>query len=168
MGRELEFDTRSAVETQRLGEAIGRVVEAGDVVVLAGDLGAGKTVLVRGLAQGLGAEGEEVRSPTFTLLHTYYGRVPLYHFDLYRLDSTEELFRLGFDEYLFGEEGVVAVEWGNKFAQLMPEHALWVDLLTPVETPKRRLIRLRADGPEGERLTERVAESVQELEGGAR
>lgn len=97
----------------------------GDVVALVGDLGAGKTHLAKGIAIGLGVE-EEASSPTFTLIHEYPGgRLPLYHIDLYRLESEDEAMRIGLDDYLHGE-GVTVVEWADKFASLMPSHTQWI------------------------------------------
>jgi tRNA threonylcarbamoyladenosine biosynthesis protein TsaE len=110
--------TRSAEETEALGESLARELGPGDVLALYGDLGAGKTCLVRGLARGLGAAGA-VTSPTFTLVHEYPGPLPLYHLDLYRLGSAAELEDLGVEEYLFGA-GVAAVEWAEKAGPLLP------------------------------------------------
>lgn len=166
MSLEFEYRTRTKLHTVRLGELLGQAAGPGDVVVLSGPLGSGKTVFVRGMAQGLGADGSQVHSPTFTLMHTYPGRLPFYHFDLYRLDSSDELARLGFDEYLFDGEGVSAVEWGDKFADMMPEQALWVSFSTP-EEPGQRCIRFSAEDPKARRVLERVKHGVQEIEGGS-
>lgn len=111
--------TRSAEETEAVGEALARELTAGDVLALYGDLGAGKTCLVRGLARGLGATGT-VTSPTFTLIHEYPGPLPLYHLDLYRLRSADELEDLGAEDYLYGA-GVSAVEWAEKGGALLPQ-----------------------------------------------
>ena len=99
----------------------------GSVVALAGDLGAGKTEFVKGLAAGLGSSAQ-VTSPTFTLIHEYPGgRLPLYHMDLYRLTSEHELDEIGFDDYL-SRPGISAIEWANRFPQRIPETAIWVTL----------------------------------------
>jgi tRNA threonylcarbamoyladenosine biosynthesis protein TsaE len=105
--------TRSAAETEAVGEAVAAGLTAGDLLLLAGELGSGKTTFVRGLARGLGAAAT-VQSPTFTLVRVYPGRVQLAHVDLYRIERTSELGDLGLDELL--EEGVVAVEWGDRLA----------------------------------------------------
>ena len=105
--------TSSEEETASEGEALGRSLRAGDVVLLYGDLGAGKTAFVRGLARGLGASDEDVSSPTFTLIQEYRGRLTLYHVDLYRLES-READDLGLDD-LIGGEGVVAIEWAERW-----------------------------------------------------
>ena len=102
-------------------------LKAGDLVALAGDLGAGKTEFVKGLAAGLGSPAQ-VTSPTFTLIHEYLGgRLPLYHMDLYRLTSADELDEIGFDDYL-SRPGISAIEWANRFPQRIPEAAIWVTL----------------------------------------
>ena len=106
--------TAGEAETSRVGEELGRTLRAGDVVLLYGALGAGKTAFVRGLARGLGAPAEEVSSPTFTLVQEYAGgRSPLYHVDLYRLEA-KEIDDLGLDELISGD-GVVAIEWADKW-----------------------------------------------------
>ncbi len=111
-----------AEATIAFGREYAAQLRAGDVLALTGDLGAGKTHFVKGLAAGLDVPGD-VTSPTFTLIHEYLGgRLPLFHFDLYRLESEEELLRIGFDEYL-DAPGVVALEWADKFPALLPAHA---------------------------------------------
>jgi len=111
-----------AEATIAFGRDFAAQLRAGDVLALTGDLGAGKTHFVKGLAAGLGAPGE-VTSPTFTLIHEYLGgRLPLFHFDLYRLESEEELLRIGLDDYL-ESAGVLALEWADKFPALLPAHA---------------------------------------------
>jgi tRNA threonylcarbamoyladenosine biosynthesis protein TsaE len=108
--------------TIAFGREFAAQLRAGDVLALSGDLGAGKTHFVKGLAAGLAAP-VEVTSPTFTLIHEYTGgRLPLFHFDLYRLESEDELLRIGFDDYL-DAGGVLAIEWADKFPALLPAHA---------------------------------------------
>jgi tRNA threonylcarbamoyladenosine biosynthesis protein TsaE len=110
-------------------------LRAGDLVALIGDLGAGKTEFVKGLAAGLGSSAQ-VTSPTFTLIHEYPdGRLPLYHMDLYRLTAEDELDEIGFDDYL-SRPGISAIEWANRFPQRIPEAAIWVTL-TITETNER-------------------------------
>jgi len=112
--------TASESETTAVGRELGGTLRAGDVVLLYGDLGAGKTAFVKGLAEGLGVAREEVSSPTFTLVQEYRGgRLTLYHVDLYRLDDPREVFDLGLDE--IAADGVLAVEWAEKMdARLKP------------------------------------------------
>ena len=115
----------TADETIAHGRTVATTLRRGDVLALCGDLGAGKTHFVKGLAAGLGTPAT-VTSPTFTLLHEYPGgRVPLYHFDFYRLDDADEALRIGLDEYLFGD-GVCVIEWAEKFPALLPPHTRWL------------------------------------------
>jgi tRNA threonylcarbamoyladenosine biosynthesis protein TsaE len=123
--------TRSPRETVELGKLLGSCLVSGDVVGLYGELGSGKTTVTKGLAAGLGAEGaEEVRSPTFVLLNLYKGNVPIYHIDLYRVQSLERLHDIGYEEYAFGK-GVVIIEWAEKAEGVLPDHAirLWLKTL---------------------------------------
>ena len=106
----LRLKTRSEDDTFALGRALGACLRPGDTLLLSGDLGTGKSVLARGAARALGVEGP-MPSPSFTILFPYEGKCPVYHFDLYRLGSEEEVLDLGFDEIFFGGEGVCAVEW---------------------------------------------------------
>ncbi len=106
-----EVETRSAEETEAEGERLGRTLQRGDLLLLVGPLGAGKTTFVRGLARGAGS-ADAVASPTFVLVRNYRGRLPLAHVDLYRLDRAPELRDLGLDELL--DEGAVVVEWGDR------------------------------------------------------
>ena len=108
------------------GEKLAQTVHPGMVVALEGDLGAGKTVLTRGIACGLGVTGD-VTSPTFTLIHEHHGRIPLYHMDLYRLGSEQEIMDIGIEDYFYGD-GVCVVEWAEKLGDLCPEDALWITI----------------------------------------
>ena len=115
--------TKSAAETRALGEKLAGRLQPGDVLLLEGDLGAGKSELTRGIAAGLGVT-ETVTSPSFTILNVYEsGRCPLYHFDWYRLESAEELFELGMDEYL-GGDGIALVEWPGRCPEAVPADCL--------------------------------------------
>lgn len=122
----MEYITSSPQDTQDLARRLGKLALPGTVLVLSGPLGAGKTSFVQGLARGLDIAGV-VNSPTFTLVKEYCGRLPLYHFDLYRLDEAEELWELGFEEYLLGG-GVCALEWGELVTQLLPPEYLHIRL----------------------------------------
>ena len=120
--------TVQAEETRALGACLGRWARAGDVVACRGALGAGKTTFVQGFAEGLGVGGDDyVRSPTFALVHAYHGRIPLYHFDFYRLSSCAELQGIGFEEYL-DVGGVVIIEWADKFPEILPSMRLEVSI----------------------------------------
>lgn len=121
------IETYSQDETRELGKAIGAKLEAGDVVCLTGDLGVGKTVLVQGIAEGLGIE-EGICSPTFTLIQEYYeGRLPLYHFDVYRISNVTDMDELGYEEYFYGK-GVCLVEWGEMVRELFPENTVYITI----------------------------------------
>lgn len=112
-------------ETLDLGRRMAALLRRGDVLALAGDLGAGKTHFTKGLAEGLGVEGD-VTSPTFTLIHEYPGgRLPLFHIDLYRLEDADEALGIGLDDYLEGD-GVTVIEWADKFKTLLPPGVRWV------------------------------------------
>jgi tRNA threonylcarbamoyladenosine biosynthesis protein TsaE len=137
----------SADETRALGEAVGALVEPGDVVVLAGDLGAGKTTLTQGLARRLGVS-RPVTSPTFTLVHEYQGSVPVVHLDVYRLGHLQEVHDLGFDDFL-GGDAVVVIEWGDVVAPLLPPDRLEIVLrycADAVEEPDARTAELAGVG----------------------
>ncbi|MBR2048127.1 MAG: tRNA (adenosine(37)-N6)-threonylcarbamoyltransferase complex ATPase subunit type 1 TsaE [Oscillospiraceae bacterium] len=114
----MEFITNSPVRTEALGEALARHLKAGTVIAYRGDLGAGKTAFTRGLARGLGVT-EIVTSPTYTIVNEYLGgRLPLFHFDMYRLGSADELFDIGWEDYL-DRGGVCAVEWSENVEEAM-------------------------------------------------
>jgi len=114
----MEFITRSPEETETLGSRLAQLLEAGDVIAYSGDLGAGKTAFTRGLASGLGIT-EPVTSPTYTIVNEYLsGRLPLFHFDMYRLSSSEELFDIGWEDYLL-RGGVCAVEWSENVSDAL-------------------------------------------------
>jgi len=125
----LELQLNNSDETLKLGEIIGKSLNPGSIIALVGDLGAGKTVLVKGIAKGLGVE-EEPNSPTFVIMNSYEGRIPLYHFDLYRLSDEEELLGIGYDEYFFGD-GVAAVEWADRVQDIFPEHTIKIEIKIP-------------------------------------
>ena len=115
------YETNSAEETYKVGYAMGEKAGPGEVIALIGDLGVGKTVFTQGFAAGLGV-AEPVNSPTFTILQIYEdGRIPLYHFDVYRVEDPEEMFEVGFDDYLYGQ-GVCLIEWANIVEEILPEH----------------------------------------------
>ena len=120
----MEFITTSPEQTEKVGQALGKVLQPGTIVAYEGDLGAGKTAFTRGLARGLGAE-ETVTSPTYTMVNEYLsGRLPLFHFDMYRLGSSDELWDIGWEDYL-ERDGVCAVEWSENVVDAM-ENAIRV------------------------------------------
>lgn len=115
------IESRSAEETFALGVKIGKEAKAGEVYTLVGDLGVGKTVFTQGLAKGLGIQ-ELISSPTFTIVQVYEdGRLPFYHFDVYRIGDIDEMDEIGYDDYIFGQ-GVTLIEWANLIEEILPEH----------------------------------------------
>ena len=118
----------SLERTEAFGKILGEIVEPGDIITLEGPLGAGKTTLTQAIARGLGVDPRVyVTSPTFSLLHEYQGRIPLYHMDLYRLTGEEDIESLGFSEYIYGN-GLTVIEWSERLGSLMPPERLHVAL----------------------------------------
>ncbi len=123
----MEIETWSPRETFELGKRLGERIEGGQICTLQGDLGTGKTVFTQGLAAGLGIK-EPVNSPTFTILQEYdQGRLPLYHFDVYRIGDVEEMEEIGYEDYFFGS-GVCLIEWAEKIGDLLPEQVVAVTI----------------------------------------
>jgi tRNA threonylcarbamoyladenosine biosynthesis protein TsaE len=144
VGASWEIATASPVETRRAGARLGSVLDAGDVVLLDGELGAGKTCFVQGLARGLGVPRERrVASPTFTLVNEHPGRVPLFHIDLYRIADASELEELGLREYL-GGAGVAVVEWAERLGPLAPRER--IEIRIEIAGERARRLRARAEG----------------------
>ncbi len=137
------FISNSAKETTRWAKRIAQSLKAKDIICLSGDLGTGKTTFVKGIAQYLKIKEAEVNSPTFTLLNVYEGKIPLYHFDLYRLDNLNEISRLGYEEFFYGD-GICVIEWADKLKQLIPSEYLSVVLKH--QGGNKRLITLQAHG----------------------
>ena len=120
-------ESRSAEETFAMGEFMAKKLKPWMVLCLNGDLGVGKTVFVKGIARGLGIK-EPVVSPTFTILQEYKdGQIPLYHFDVYRIEDEEEMFEIGFDDYLYGD-GVCLIEWAENVKGLLPKDAVSITI----------------------------------------
>jgi tRNA threonylcarbamoyladenosine biosynthesis protein TsaE len=140
----LQVRTASVEETRDVGAAVAGLARPGDVVVLAGDLGAGKTAFVQGFGRALGVAGR-ITSPTFTLVHVYEGRLPIHHLDVYRLDQVQEALDLGLAEML-DDGGVVLVEWGDAILPALPHDLLEVRL-TLGDGDDDRTITARAVGP---------------------
>ncbi|MCK9275488.1 MAG: tRNA (adenosine(37)-N6)-threonylcarbamoyltransferase complex ATPase subunit type 1 TsaE [Syntrophales bacterium] len=124
--RILHITSKSIEQTHAIGTLIGRLACLGDVIALIGDLGSGKTTLTQGIAKGLAVPEEYyVTSPSFTLINEYPGRVPLYHFDAYRLTDFRDMEAMGYEEYFYGS-GVVVIEWAEKVYELLPEPTLYL------------------------------------------
>ncbi len=149
--------SRSPRETRAVAARLGEHLEPGDVIALSGELGAGKTEFVRGLAAGLGAPEEEVASPSFALAHHYEGPLPLVHLDLYRLSAVPAEFLPDLEDYLTGPQ-VVAVEWAERLGGLLPREYLEVVLVISGEGERR--LTLTGHGPRGEKLVSCLEEHM--------
>lgn len=141
--------SQSVKQTQRFGALLGALLRAGDVVLLQGELGAGKTALTQGIGSGMGVRGV-INSPTFTILKEYTGRLPLYHFDLYRIEDPDEVYSLGFEDYLSGD-GVSIVEWAERGEFEDGSEAPWPESylrvrLTPDRDGPRETRRIDVEG----------------------
>jgi tRNA threonylcarbamoyladenosine biosynthesis protein TsaE len=134
--------TNSASETKALGEKLARLLKGKEILCLFGQLGSGKTTLVKGLASGLGVKQTEVNSPTFILMRKYAGRLPLYHFDLYRVKNKQEICGIGYEEFIYNS-GVAVIEWADKMGSLLPKDYLRIDL--SFLEPEKRLLKFSAD-----------------------
>lgn len=132
-----DFISEGAPQTHQWGKALAERLAPGTTVLLVGDLGAGKTTLARGVADGLGIDPDEIHSPTFVLIHEHEGRLPLVHVDAYRVNDPDELVDVGLLEYL-GGDGVTLIEWGDQVRSLAPDDA-WEVHLSHVDEGKRRL-----------------------------
>ncbi len=142
----MEYLSHSAEETEALGAALAQKLRPGDVVAYYGDLGAGKTAFTRGLARGLGCAGR-VTSPTFTIVNEYDGPTPLFHFDMYRLGSSDELYDIGWEDYL-ARGGVCAVEWSERISDALPPGVVTVTISRCTENEDWRRIAVEGVRPE--------------------
>lgn len=126
------IETRSAEETYNLGVEIGKKAIKGQVYTMVGDLGVGKTVFTQGMAKGLGID-EAISSPTFTIVQVYdEGRLPFYHFDVYRIGDISEMDEIGYEDYVYGE-GVTLIEWANLIEEILPEHKVCITIEKDLE-----------------------------------
>jgi len=123
----MKFESYSPEETEKIACDIGKELEPGDVVCLEGDLGAGKTAFVRGLAKAFDVH-EPVTSPTFTIVNEYDGTLPVYHFDVYRINDIEEMFEIGFDEYI-DNNGILVIEWAENIKEILPSSYLHIKII---------------------------------------
>ena len=137
-----KFLTKSPQETIQKAFDFAKGLKEGDIVLLEGELGAGKTTFVKGLAKGLKAKLNEVNSPTFVLMNIYKGKIPIYHFDLYRLEKPQEIESLNIDEYL-NSDGVAVIEWPKRLGEQMPKEAYWIELKHKSETDREICISSR-------------------------
>ena len=132
MIQQMVTETRSPEETYALGEKIGKAAQPGQIYTLTGDLGVGKTVFTQGVAAGLGIT-EPVSSPTFTIVQVYEeGRLPFYHFDVYRIGEVEEMDEIGYEDYFYGE-GICLIEWSERIREILPEHPIQITIEKDLE-----------------------------------
>jgi len=151
-----QYISNDEEETILLGEKIGELLEPGQIILLSGELGAGKTILVQGICNGLGVD-EDVTSPTYTLINEYEGELTVYHMDLYRLEDEEDLYDVGVEDYL-DTERIVLIEWPDLVYDLLPPDFVYIRLV--VLDDNTRKITIEAEGDKGIRLIERLAENV--------
>lgn len=139
----MEIVLKKLEDTKEFGYRLGSILEGGNIVCLTGDLGAGKTTLTKSIAKSLGVK-DYVTSPTFTLINEYKGRVPIYHFDVYRLEGVEDVMDLGFEEYFYSN-GVTIIEWGDKIEKFLPEDILTIEMKRG-KTDDERIVSIYGNG----------------------
>ncbi len=148
------FVSRSVTETLNIGKAIARHGQPGDIVCLFGELGSGKTVLAKGIAAGLGIKKNEIISPTFVLIRQHLqGKIPLYHFDLYRIGDSHDIPALGYEEYLYGS-GLSVIEWAERLKYFLPKEYLGVQLL--IKGKRSRGMKFEARGRRYQRMLREI------------
>jgi len=152
-----EYHSISEETTLRVGSTIADLLTPGTVVALIGNLGAGKTALSQAICAAMGVENQQVTSPTFVLIQEYAGRLPVYHFDTYRLRDEDEFLELGADEYLEGE-GVCLIEWADRVHDLLPRDRVQIEITITGETT--RAINISAHGPRSEIIVNALPDSV--------
>ena len=122
----MKYISHSCEETQKIAANFAKTLKAGDVICMRGDLGAGKTAFTQGLAKGLGVN-EPVTSPTFTIVNEYAGRLPLYHFDVYRISDSDEMYEIGYEDYVYGN-GVSVIEWAKRIEDILPDKRYEIEI----------------------------------------
>lgn len=151
----MKIISKSVNETLKLGKSIAKNLQPGDILCLFGELGSGKTVLTKGIASGLGIAAAKISSPSFILIRQHTGKLTLYHFDLYRLKSAQDIAALGYEEYLYND-GVVVIEWADRLKYLLPLEFLKIELsLMP---GSKRQIKFSAIGRHYKELLKRIRE----------
>lgn len=139
----LELESHSPAETKRLARRLARLLQPGDVILLEGPFGAGKTVFVQGLAGGLGIK-DQVSSPSFILVNEYHNHTTVYHADLYRISGVEEAVALGLEEYVSGR-GIFVVEWPERVAEVWPAERLWITFIVAGKRERKMIFQARGD-----------------------
>lgn len=160
MRYKIQIRTKDVSETISIGRTLGRHLSSGDVICLTGELGTGKTCLIKGIAEGLGIEGKIVTSPTFIIIREYEGIIPLYHIDLYRIGYVDDLRDTGMEEVIYGT-GVTAIEWADRIRDILPDERIevmleWID-------DKTRQIEMKAIGLHHKRVLEKVLEEIKSV-----
>ena len=155
--RQVKITSSSPQKTEQIGLLLGEMLMRGDIIALSGELGTGKTTLVRGMALGMGLEKDDVASPSFTLVNEYRGPLPLFHLDLYRLHDEKELLDIDFEAYIRGE-GVVVIEWADRISGSIPPDAIWITLRYVAN--ERREIVAEARGARYELIIEELQRRV--------
>jgi tRNA threonylcarbamoyladenosine biosynthesis protein TsaE len=150
----MKIVSRSVKETMKIGRMLARKLLPADIICLYGNLGSGKTVLTKGIAEGLGIKAQAVVSPTFVLIRQYEAKIPLYHFDLYRLESQEDIEGLGYEEYLF-DNAITVIEWADRLGCLTPKEYLRIELSS--KSAAERKIEIRAIGERYKKLLSAIS-----------
>jgi tRNA threonylcarbamoyladenosine biosynthesis protein TsaE len=145
--------SHSVNSTVKIGKVIAHYLNKGDILCLFGQLGSGKTVLTRGIGLGLGVEKNQVISPSFVLIRQYQGRIPVYHFDLYRLDEPGDILGLGYEEFFY-DQGVCVIEWADRLKSLLPQECLKIELSVKGKT--ERGFEFTARGSRYKKLLEKI------------
>lgn len=153
IGMAVVLQTKSSLETIKIGKQIGSLLNQGDIVALIGELGSGKTQFIKGLASGAGVKKSKISSPSFILINEYSGRIPFYHIDLYRINEEREAGELGLEEY-FESEGITAIEWADKIPSLLPRDLLMVRI--NYEGKNSRTIEITGRGKRYEELVKEI------------
>ncbi len=152
-----DYDSSTENETDTIGSALATVLQPGTVIALVGDLGAGKTRLTRAICTAMNVDARDVNSPTFVLIQEYAGRLPLYHFDTYRLNDTDEFLELGADELLDGE-GVCFVEWADRVADVLPKDLIRIEIEITGEAS--RLFHISATGFKSQQMIDQLPSEI--------
>ncbi|MDD5189635.1 MAG: tRNA (adenosine(37)-N6)-threonylcarbamoyltransferase complex ATPase subunit type 1 TsaE [Dehalococcoidales bacterium] len=155
----MKLHTYNTEETQALGKSLGELAQPGDIFLLVGQLGAGKTCLTQGIAYGLYIQ-DYTLSPTFVIMRELHGRLPLYHIDFYRLDNITEISELGLDDYLYGH-GICVIEWAEKGADILPDDHLLIKIKWVSDT--ERAFEITARGDRYHKLLEKLRPAIKEL-----
>ena len=152
--KSIDFLSHHREETLALGKKIALGLKKGDILCLFGDLGSGKTTLVQGIAAGLKINPTQVNSPTFVFMNVYEGKIPLFHFDLYRVETTREILALGYEEYFY-DDGITVIEWAERLQTLLPQEYLEVKLLHQGED--QRLLKISAQGERYQKVVVKIS-----------